>query len=160
MNGRLDKLLKLTFAEFSRGQVVGPVAEKVRLGSTVELARALTDDYQSPEDPTMVEALIADWKLKQNRSLRSVVLSCQHLITFFKENPRAKQITGDRITQFILARLQGKIGKKPAANASVNRELAALRRAFNLMVQAQAIEPRRCAILPASSRSRTPTGFP
>jgi integrase len=130
-----DKLLKLRFAETQKGQVVGPKAERVTLKE-------------------MAEALFADYKVKENRSLVSVELSSRHLIADFGENTRALDITKDRIDQYIAQRQQAE-----AANGSINREIAALRRMFNLLVQAKRLSHDNVPFFPHLKEAEPRQGF-
>ena len=76
--------------------------------------------------------LIADYKTNARKSLRDVQGKItMHLLPFFGERRRMVSIGTPEIRRFIDER-QG-AGAKPA---EINRELAALRRAFNLAVQA------------------------
>jgi integrase len=78
----------------------------------------------------MVEDLKNDYKVNGKRSLDSVELSIRHLSEIFAGD-KARHITTDRVRQYI-AKRQG----EGAANASINRELSALKRAFSLAIQA------------------------
>src|SRR5262249_42695456 len=71
-----------------------------------------------------------DFEINKKRSLRSVKLLVRHLTKFFKYY-RAPDITTDRAREYI-AKRQG----EGVANASINRELSALKRMFSLQVQA------------------------
>ena len=83
----------------------------------------------------MKEKLRLDYERKQNRSFSSIEFSFKHLEAegAFKFQ-RVIDITTERIQQYGDARL-----KAGAARASVNRELACLRRGFNLMHEAAMI---------------------
>jgi hypothetical protein len=70
--------------------------------------------------------MLADYQLNGRRSLRSARLSVTHLRKFFGFD-RAIGITTDRIKAYAADRQKAK-----AANASINRELAALKRIFSL----------------------------
>ena len=78
----------------------------------------------------LVEDLRNDYKVNGKRSLDNVELSIRHLSEFFAGD-KARHITTDRVRQYIVKR-QG----EGAANASINRELSALKRAFSLAIQA------------------------
>jgi integrase len=93
-----------------------------------------TEERVAFED--LAGALIADYELNSRRSIRGVRLSLSHLQTHFGLD-RAINITTDRIRAY--ARLRQEDG---AANGSINRKLAALKRAFNLMVQAGRISQK------------------
>src|SRR5262245_43560717 len=78
----------------------------------------------------LAEDLKNEYKVNARRSLRSVELSIRHLSTFFAGD-RAVHITTDRIRAYIAERQE-----EEAANASINRELSALKLAFSLAQQA------------------------
>ena len=77
----------------------------------------------------LAQALLADYQINGRRSLRSARLSISHLRKFFGFD-RAVDITTDRIKAYAADRQKAK-----AANASINRELAALKRMFSLAVE-------------------------
>jgi integrase len=87
--------------------------------------------------------LIADYKTNKRKSLRDVQGKItMHLLPFFGERRKMTSIGTPEIRRFIADRQSeerdddGKITKRAAKPAEINRELAALRRAFNLAVQA------------------------
>src|SRR5216683_1126627 len=90
---------------------IGEVAQGRLRGANQE--RVTLDD--------LAQALLADYQINGRRSARSARLSISHLRTFFGFD-RAIDITTDRIKAY-------------AANASINRELAALKRMFSLAVE-------------------------
>lgn len=111
------KLLKKRLGEIGRGRLIGPNEEKVTFKS---LAADLVNDY----------------KTNGKRSVRSAELSVRHLSGSFGDD-RAVDITTDRIRAYIADRQED-----DAANASINRELAALKRMFTLAVQAERLSTR------------------
>ena len=111
------KLLKKRLGEIGRGRLIGPNEEKVTFKS---LGADLVNDYSTND----------------KRSVRSAELSVRHLSAFFGDD-RAVDITTDRIRAYIADRQQS-----GAANASINRELAALKRMFRLAVQANRLSTR------------------
>jgi len=104
------KLLKRRVQDLGRG-IVGTKEERVTFEK-------------------LVEDLKNDYKVNGKRSLDNVELSIRHLSGFFVGD-KARHITTDRVRQYI-AKRQG----EGAANASINRELSALKRAFSLAIQA------------------------
>ena len=83
--------------------------------------------------------VIADYKTNERKSLRDVQSKITlHLHPFFGERRRMSSITTAHIRTFITGRQDA-----GAAPAEINRELAALRRAFNLAVQAGRLITRR-----------------
>ena len=105
------KLLKKRIGETSRGQLIGPTEEKLMFD---DLAKFLTTDYE----------------INRKRSIESVRLSLKHLREFFALD-RAIDITPDRVSTYVRERQ-----REDAANGSINRELAALKRAFTLAIRA------------------------
>ena len=77
----------------------------------------------------LAQSLLADYQINGRRSLRSARLSISHLQKFFGFD-RAIDITTDRIKAYAADRQKAK-----AANASINRERAALKRIFSLAVE-------------------------
>lgn len=77
----------------------------------------------------LANGLLTDYHVNKRRSLRSARLSISHLRWFFGLQ-RAIDITTDRVKAYAAKRQQ-----EGAANASINRELAALKRMFRLAVQ-------------------------
>src|SRR5216683_2814928 len=104
------KLLKKRIAEVAQGRLIGPNQERVTF-----------DD--------LAQALLADYQINGRRSARSARLSISHLRKFFGFD-RAIDITTDRIKAYAAERQAAH-----AANASINRELAALKRMFSLAAQ-------------------------
>jgi integrase len=105
------KLLKKRIGEVATGQLIGPSEERV-----------------SFED--LAKMLITDYEINGKRSVDSARLSIRHLREFFSLY-RAIDITPDRISAYVRARQE-----EDAANGSINRELAALKRAFTLATRA------------------------
>lgn len=101
------KLLKRRIGEAGQGRVLGPQAEKTTLK---QLTQMLLDDY----------------RVNARRSMKRVKASVGHLLAFFGDG-LAMDITGDRIASYVAYRQDEK-----AAAATINRELAALKRAFRL----------------------------
>ena len=77
----------------------------------------------------LAAGLLADYQINRRRSLSSARLSISHLRRFFGID-HAVDITTNRVRAYAAMR-QG----EGAANASINRELAALKRMFSLAVQ-------------------------
>jgi integrase len=108
--GRALRFLKERVKALGRGQVK-PKEEKVTF-------EAIGAD------------LIRDYEVNAKRSLRSAKLSKRYLTGFFGLD-KALDIRTERTRQYISKR-QG----EKASNASINRELAALKRMFSLAIQA------------------------
>ena len=111
------RLLKRRWKEVGRGRFIGPSEERV-----------MVDD--------LLETLELDYRNNERRSLGDLKWRLRHLRAAFG-GMRAIDVTGERIEQYKALRLSEKTewGRKPVRPATVNRELAALRRAFRLAIE-------------------------
>jgi integrase len=105
------KLLKDRLGAAAQGRPVGPNVDRTKFE---DLARMLIEDYRA----------------NGRRSLERIEGALKHLRGFFGDH-FALDITSDRITSYIKWRQD-----EGAAAATINRELAALRRAFRLAARA------------------------
>src|SRR5712692_7502209 len=105
------KLLKDRLGAVAQGRPVGPDVNRTKFE---DLAEILVDDYQA----------------NGRRSLERIEGAIKHLRGFFGDY-FALDITADRLTRYIKWRQDD-----DAAAATINRELAALRRAFSLAARA------------------------
>ena len=105
------KLLKKRLGEIGRGKLIGPVEERVTFE---ELSENLLKDYQ----------------VNNRKAVKTVVYPITHLKKSFAMF-KALDITTDRINSHIVRRQ-----KEGAKNATINRELAALKKMFSLAVRA------------------------
>jgi integrase len=101
------KILDRREGEIAQGKMPGIVFEKVTFDE-------LTDD------------LLRDYRINQKKSLERAERSVNHLKKFF-EGYKAPHITTSRIKEYVETRLNEK-----ASNATINRELSALKRMLNL----------------------------
>ena len=107
------KLLKARIAETGRrGKYLGPVEEKVTFNDLAAM-------------------LVSDYTVNDRHSMRRLTSSLLHLRSHFGLQ-RAVDITADRVQGYVAQRRNAK-----AANATINRELAALKRAFRIAVDAE-----------------------
>jgi integrase len=111
------KLLKKRLGEIGRGRLIGPQEEKVTFE---ELAADLERDYA----------------INGKRSAETLGYLLRHLRGGFALL-RPVDITTDRVRAYVAARQAD-----GAANASINRELACLKRMFSLAVQAGRLATR------------------
>jgi integrase len=107
------RLLKQRLGEAGLGKRVGPAIDRATLDDLLALVEA---DYQA----------------NGRRSLKRVHHAAKHLRAFFRNETKARDITSGRVTAYKAYR-QGE-GQK-AKPASVNYELAVLRRGFGLAVE-------------------------
>jgi integrase len=112
-----EALYKRRMAEIGRGRLIGPNVEKT---TYEDLEQMLLDHYRT----------------NRLRSLARVEDALQHLRGFFSR-ALALEITADRVTRYIAHRQEEK-----AANATINRELASLRRMFVLGERSEKVVKR------------------
>lgn len=127
---KASTILSQRLADVSRGKLVGPDLERVTFAE-------------------LVAAVEADYEANGRRSLKRLQQSLAHLRDAFGDL-RALHVTEDRITRYTAARL--KAGAMPA---TVNRELAALKRAFRLGERAGRVARRPYIALLAEHNART-----
>jgi integrase len=106
------RLLKARISAIARGKPVGAQVERATLGDIAEI-------------------LVADYIANARSSTKRARIALKRLFQFFDVNARANTISSDRITAYKAHRQ--KLG---AANATINNELAILRRAFTLALDA------------------------
>jgi hypothetical protein len=104
------KLLKKRESEIAEGRVPGIVFDKVRFDS-------LADDF------------LQDYRITEKKSMAKAERSVNHLKQSFG-GMRVTSITSPAINHYIEKRLE-----EGAENGTLNRELAALKRMFNLGAQ-------------------------
>ena len=112
------KFLKRKLAEVQSGRPTGPVVDKTTLG---DLLAMVEDDYRA----------------NGRRTLRRIQAAAVHLRDFFGATTKARDISSDRITSYQATRLE-----QGAQAATVNYELATLRRAFRLGVRSGKVAVR------------------
>src|SRR5215470_7539399 len=112
-----EALYKRRMAEIGRGRLIGPNAEKT---TYEDLEQMLRDHYRT----------------NGLRSFARVEDALHHLAGFFSR-ALALEITADRVLRYIAHRQEEK-----AANATINRELAALRRMFILGERSEKVMKR------------------
>src|SRR5262249_14923412 len=108
------KLLKKRMGEIVTGHFIGPDAERI---TVAELANDVVTDY----------------RVNEQDSLDKAIRSAKRIKDFFG-NTKAHALKGDSIKRFIAQRQT-----EGAANATINRELAFLKRAYNLGIEAEKI---------------------
>lgn len=137
------KLLKKRLGEITLGRFIGPDAERVTIR---ELAQDYLNDYRIngrkslDKAERMVKRIDDDGKETDSE-----------LMAYFGDC-KAHSVGADAVKKYISQRLDA-----GAANASVNRELAALKRMFNLGIQAEKIH--RKPYIPMLKENNVRTGF-
>ena len=111
------RLLKKRIGEAAAGKPIGPDVEKTTLA---DLKQMLLDDYEA-----------------NGRRARVIKAPLAHLVEYFGADCRAVDITSDRLTAFTADRQ-----KESAKNSTINRALAALKRAFTLAERAGKVGSR------------------
>jgi len=79
----------------------------------------------------LAQDFLVDYQINGRKSIDKAIRSVRHLQGFFGKM-RARDITPHRVTQYIHTRY-----KDGYSNAEINRELAALKRMFNLAIQGE-----------------------
>lgn len=125
-------LLRRRMAEMGKGRLVGPSEERLMFEDVLKLIET-------------------DYKVNGHRSTKRLKGSLKHLRGFFGLS-RALDVTTDRIRSYIASRQE-----EGAANATISRELAALKRAFNLAVQDGRLSTR--PHIPSIEVNNTREGF-
>ncbi|MBI4528135.1 MAG: tyrosine-type recombinase/integrase [Deltaproteobacteria bacterium] len=125
-------LLKQRLGEISTGRFIGPEADKVTI-------KQLSEDY------------LNDYKVNGKKSQDKADQVLKHILAFF-EHYRAHDVGTDLVRKYISNRLDEK-----AANATINRELAALKRMFTLGIHAEKIY--RKPHVPMLQENNVRTGF-
>ena len=107
--GDAVKLLRTRMAEMAGGKVTGPDEQRV-----------MFDD--------LMELVVTDYKKERRKSLRRLESAIGHLRGYFGDLP-ALAITTERVNAYTLARRDA-----GASDSTIQKELAALKRAFRLAV--------------------------
>jgi integrase len=115
-----ERLLKKRIGEAASGRPVAPQLEKTTLA---EITRMVIDDYAA----------------NHLRSADRVPYAVEHLHEFFTPEAKVIAITSDQITAYRVYRQNQTWQGRPVANATINYELAVLRRGLNLGVVARKV---------------------
>lgn len=113
------QLLRRRLAEIGQGRLSGAAAERTTFE---EMAEMLLDDYA----------------VNQRKSVRRAKSSVKHLSEFFGQG-RAVDVTGDRVQAYVRWRQQDEPQPRPA---TIQKELAALKRMFTLAHRAGKVDHR------------------
>lgn len=128
-------VLKKRLAEIITGNFLGPRVERIRID---ELAEDFLRDYRINGRKSLPETK-ARWEL--------------HVKPFFG-NLRAVEVSSDLVARYVDSRQQ-----KGAQNATINRELACLKRMYHLGQRATPPKVYRCPAFPHLSEDNIRKGF-
>lgn len=133
--GKAEKMLRKRLGELEAGTFAGPQVERIKV-------QELAEDF------------IRDYRINGRKSLDDVQARWDlHLKPFFGYM-RAADVTSQQIACYVDSRQQ-----EGASNATVNRELAALKRMFRLGVQATPPKVMRMPAFPHMKENNVRKGF-
>lgn len=128
------KLLEQREGEIAQGKIPGIHFDRIRF-------EELADD------------LLTDYRINSRKSLGRAEISVRHLMGFFGA-VRVSEITTTRIRKYIESRLE-----EEASNATINRELAALKRMLNLGAKSTPPKVDRVPHIPMLRENNVRKGF-
>jgi integrase len=133
--GKAERMLRKRLGELEAGTFAGPQVERIKV-------------------PELAEDLIRDYRINGRKSLDDVQARWTlHLEPFFGYM-RVIDVTSQQIAQYVDDRQQ-----EGASNATVNRELAALKRMFHLGLQATPPKVLRMPAFPHMRENNVRKGF-
>jgi integrase len=137
------KLLKRRLGEIVLGRFVGPDAERVTIR---ELAEQYLNDYRVNQKKSLDKA---ERMVKRYDDEGKEIDS--ELMAYFGDY-KAHSVGTDRVKAYVAKRLE-----QGAANATINRELSAVKRMYNLGLQSETIH--RKPYIPMLKENNVRTGF-
>ena len=129
-----SRLLKQREGEISKGEIPGVYYDKIRFDE-------LAEDY------------LTDYRINNKKTLNDAQRNVARLKVFF-EGMRVTEIDTARIKDYTSSRLEAGL-----SNASVNRELAALKTMFNLGLKCTPSKVRQIPYIPMLKESNVRKGF-
>ena len=109
--------------------------------------------YERVTFAEIMEGFLDDYEIQGHASLKRARQSVEHLKAYFKKHS-VVEITGAYITKYIKARQ-----KEKAKNSTINRELAALKRALSLGVEHSIVDRNRIPQIKALAEHNVRKGF-
>jgi integrase len=130
------------------------VADKLLKKRLAEVETKAYVPHTNVKIDELVEDLMAEYREKQQKSIKSVEQRWRlHLSPFFTKR-RASDVTTDMVRRYIKQRRE-----QSAEPATINRELAALKRAFNLALESTPPKVRLVPYIPMFEEKNVRTGF-